>query len=131
MWNVQANPTPPCDTPALRRVLIVEDDAATRNAMRRLLEHHAFRVTAAGTVAEAMGHLHDPFDAVLVDLMLPDGHGGDIVRWARDHAPATRVLVLTGCNDPAVLRSVAAAGPCRLMHKPVEFADVLAQLTSA
>ncbi|HEV7301484.1 MAG TPA: response regulator [Tepidisphaeraceae bacterium] len=111
------------------RILIVEDDKGTRCAMTRLLERHGYGATASGTVADTLELLlRQTFDVALVDLMLPDGHGGEIVDWLTLHAPQTAVTVLTGCNDATLLQAIRASGGVRLLQKPIEFVEVLANI---
>ena len=81
------------------RILLVEDHAQTRLALRRLLEQRGHRVTQAGTLADAR-RLCDgdrPFDLVLSDLDLPDGDGcelGDVARRC-----GVRAVAVSG-HDP-------------------------------
>jgi DNA-binding response OmpR family regulator len=113
------------------RLLIVEDDPSTRKAMGQLLRHQGFNVDVAGTVYEAMNYLPSGYDYALVDVMLPDGNGGEIVEWLADNAPQTQVTVLTGCNDPSVLARLRSLGPIGLIQKPVEFPALLQRLQTA
>src|SRR6187402_1999552 len=67
------------------RVLLLEDHERTSEALRTLLERKAYRVTSASRVAEAMDILEAP-DAprlALLDWMLPDGTGLDVIRALR------------------------------------------------
>lgn len=78
-------------------LLLVEDDADTAYALRRLLEPtHA--VTVVGTVASALDALDiRPEPAVvLLDLMLPDGSGERVLDMIRSHGLRSRVIVLSG-----------------------------------
>ena len=64
----------------LRRVLVVEDDAALRDNIALLLGGRDVQITGAGTVAEALEHLaHGTFDCMVMDLALPDGSGYDLL----------------------------------------------------
>jgi CheY-like chemotaxis protein len=70
------------------RVLIVEDDAASCDALLRIMDHRGWVVTVAQTVAEAMVSLDPPPHCILLDLMLPDGGGEDVLRKVRDQKAA-------------------------------------------
>jgi CheY-like chemotaxis protein len=115
----------------VKTVLVVEDDKATRGAMVQLLRHHGFSVQSAGTVAEAMTRITSYPDYILLDLMLPDGNGGEILEWLRDNAPDTPVSVLTGCGDAHVLDLVEKLGPTALLQKPIDFMEILQRLNDA
>jgi two-component system response regulator PilR (NtrC family) len=90
--------------------------------MARLLGGLGARVTAAGTVREAVEFLssREPPDCLILDLMLPDGCGVDVLRHVRTTGLAVRVAVATGCADRRVLAEVEGLGPERLFHKPVD-----------
>lgn len=66
------------------RILIVDDNAATRYSVRRVLEHHGFGVEEAGTGGEGLQRLAEQnFGAVVLDVNLPDMSGFDVVRALR------------------------------------------------
>jgi hypothetical protein len=67
------------------RLLLVEDHATVRDAIAAAFEREAgFEVVAqAGSLEEARGML-EGIDVAVVDLGLPDGHGGDLIRELRE-----------------------------------------------
>src|ERR1051325_146167 len=66
------------------RALVVDDDADVRGLLTGVLTRSQMTVDEAGSGADAMAVLgRDEFDVVLVDVMLPDHSGLDILRWAR------------------------------------------------
>ncbi|HEY0332752.1 MAG TPA: response regulator [Stenotrophomonas sp.] len=78
--------------PNSNRILVVDDNAATRYSVRRVLEHHRYRVEEAGTGGEGLARLiNDEFAAVVLDVNLPDMSGFDVVRSLRQEA-RTRLL---------------------------------------
>ncbi|MET0618202.1 MAG: response regulator [Luteibacter sp.] len=78
--------------PRNNRILIVDDNAATRYAMRRTIERHGYVVLEAGTGTEGLDAIAANDIACLVlDVNLPDMSGFDIVRKLRD-APETLLL---------------------------------------
>jgi DNA-binding response OmpR family regulator len=57
-------------------ILVVEDELLTRRTLQELLQREGFSVTTTGSVAEAMGEVNrNPYDLVLLDIILPDGDG--------------------------------------------------------
>ncbi|SDS38741.1 hypothetical protein SAMN05216271_1810 [Halopseudomonas sabulinigri] len=75
-----------------RHLLIVDDNAATRYAMRRRLESHGYRVIEAGNGADGLALIEaNGLDAVILDVNLPDMSGFDIARRLRA-APRTALL---------------------------------------
>jgi DNA-binding response OmpR family regulator len=114
------------DEPTLApfRVLVVEDDPFTGKALRRLFTRKGWDVTVAMSIADAMKSLTPPPHFILLDLMLPDGDGEDVLRKVRDEGIPSRVGVCSGTNDSARLAMVKNLGPDAMFQKPINF-DVL------
>jgi len=106
------------------RILVVEDDAASGNALRRLLANKGWVVTVAKSVAEAMDSLSPPPHYILLDLMLPDGGGEEVLRKVRDENLPSKVAVCTGTNDSVRLAMVKDMDPDILFQKPIDFEAV-------
>src|SRR6187402_2695536 len=78
--------------PRNSRLLIVDDNAATRYAMRRTVEPHGYSVMEAGTGSEGLEMIAaNDFAGLILDVNLPDMSGFDIVRQLRE-APETLLL---------------------------------------
>ena len=112
-------PTCPRDSPVL---LLVEDDPSTASAMRRILKRWGWDVTVAETVAAAVQYLRgsSPPQCVVLDLMLPDGDGTNVLRLIRRQGIATRVIVTSGSSDPSRLGEVASLKPELFLAKPID-----------
>ena len=82
-----------------QRILVVEDDPALRESIGLLLKADDIEITAAGTVAEALEHLAArTFDCMVMDLMLPDASGYDLLEQmaSGDKYAFPPVIVYTG-----------------------------------
>ncbi len=111
----------------MSRILIVEDEAIIRSALKRLLEKHDFEVSDVGSVAEATEgfNLHD-FQLIISDLRLPGAPGTDLIELAG----ATPVLIMTSY---ASLRSAVDAmklGAVDYIAKPFDHDDMLASVNA-
>ena len=84
-------------------------------------------MSEAATVAEAMTALADPFDWVLLDLMLPDGCGLDVLRRLRAAAAATKVCIVTGCGTE-LLDQARRAGAEHTFTKPLDVSELMTVL---
>ena len=115
------------------RVLVVEDDGPTGHALALLLKHHRYEVISAHSVAEAVGRLtSEPApDAVLLDLMLPDGDGLKVLETIRQRRLPSQVTVITGVGDLERLECAMRLNPRAVLQKPVDFPQILAQLPPA
>jgi response regulator RpfG family c-di-GMP phosphodiesterase len=130
----------PVGTPALRshpaegrgRILVVDDEHAVADVVRRYLERLGYEVRTAGTVADAMDEMaRDAFDVVLVDLCIPGGSGIEVLAGARAWAPDARLVLMTGQAD---VPGAAAAVEHRidaLLLKPLDLADLGARMAEA
>ena len=73
-------------------ILVVEDEAIIRTALKRLLERHHYQVEEAGSVSEAVErHDLERFKLIISDLRLPGEPGTELIR----RAPNTPVLIMT------------------------------------
>ena len=83
----------------LRRVLVVEDDETLRTSIAQLLRADDVEITLAGTAAEALDAVNEStFDCVVMDLMLPDASGYDLLERMAEGAKYIfpPVIVYTG-----------------------------------
>jgi DNA-binding NarL/FixJ family response regulator len=94
-------------------VLVVDDHPVVRHGMTSLLQREPWvgDVSQAGTAAQAIRLAAErPPDLAVVDLVLPDGHGTDVIRQLATTAPGCATLVLTMTDDAATVRSALDAG---------------------
>jgi DNA-binding response OmpR family regulator len=113
-------------------LLVVDDNAATRYAMRRVLERHGYPVMEAGTGGEGLTLLaKHSFAAVILDVNLPDMSGFDIVRQLRKR-PETRLLPVIHVSAASIetgdlITGLDAGADAYLIH-PVDPDVLLATL---
>jgi two-component system sensor histidine kinase/response regulator len=78
-------------------ILLVDDEEGIQRGCRRALEPQGFRVDCVGTLSEARAIVErTDYDVILLDVMLPDGQGIDLLQSLRDEAKDTIVIVITG-----------------------------------
>lgn len=112
------------------RLLIVEDDAATRFALSKILTFTGYEVTTAATLAAALLKCDD-HTCVLLDLHLPDGLGLEVLRRLRQTKPHTRVAICSAAHDPALRRQVEQYHPDAIFIKPIDLDALLAWVRGA
>lgn len=111
------------------RVLIVEDDQATRDVLERGLKEELFCVEAVadGDAAEASARA-GAFDAIVLDVMLPDHDGFAVCRRLRTRGVDTPIMMLTGRHGlPDRVRGLDA-GADDYLAKPFAFEELVARL---
>lgn len=115
-------PSVPTDQPGSpaseRRVLVIDDDALTRDHLERALHGlgAVVRSAAGGRDGLALAEELVP-DLVLLDLGLPDMNGREVLRQLR--ARGVNVVVATGSAGPALERELGELGALALLTKPV------------
>ena len=118
------------------RILMVDDEAAILQAMASYFRGLGYEVDCARAREEAEGLLHDRRYACLIaDLRLRAGHGSEgleLVAFARERWPETRLVVLTAYGSPAAENEARRLGADAFLHKPQplpEVARVVAEAT--
>lgn len=109
-----------------RRALVVDDDAAIRILVSRILSRHGFVVDAAADGAEAIEDLllHD-YDLITLDLMMPRIDGYGVVKYLQEHKPElfSRLIVMTAFGPHALEKICPPV--VRMIHKPFEIEELV------
>lgn len=106
-------------------ILIIEDDPTFREQVARMLGVYN-DIVEAGSIAEARRALgRTSFDLVLLDKLLPDGNGLDLIGEIKAATPGTVVIVLTGDTNFNAVQKCLEAGASDYLHKS---ADVVPEL---
>jgi len=113
-----------------RKVLLVEDDSAVARVLKVCLRRAGFDATEVESGGEALRSLDAcAFDAVVLDLGLPDGLGGAVLRKLQDAPPASYpvwVIISALDEDEAVRRHGPLKGP--FIPKPFDPWDLIGKL---
>src|SRR5262249_31655243 len=111
-------------------VLVVDDDPLVCSTLGFLLESRGYAFECVGDVASATRALAARhFDAVLLDMYLPDGEGLTVLDRALELEPAPSVLMMTA---RAEIRSAVEAirrGAAEFLEKPLDLDDLATRLT--
>jgi DNA-binding response OmpR family regulator len=105
-----------------RTVLLVEDDPFGVQSLLPSLEDHGMRIFMAYSVSGAMAILaldEKRFDAIILDVRLPDGDGLRVCGWLRERRISMPVILVTNSNaDAEILYEGLEAGACDCVRKP-------------
>ena len=116
----------------IRSVLLVDDDAAVREALAQTLELASYTVLSAGSFVAAKDHIQDDFPGVIIsDIRMPGRDGFHLLSYARDVDPDLPVVLLTGEGDIPMAVQAMGQGAFDFLEKPCAAADLLAVLTRA
>lgn len=111
------------------RALVVDDDSSMVLIARRLLEEEGFGVDVAvdGESGRLLAMVND-YDAIVLDLVLPDGNAIPLIQQLRREGKQTPITVLTGTTDKAVTVRALDAGADDYLTKPIEFDEFKARV---
>lgn len=106
------------DNPA---VLVVDDDPDILAALHDLLVHEGYQVTCASTCGGALaGATTSPYDAVLLDIGLPDGDGLSVLEVLKEQHPSLPVIILTAFGSPEYPTRSLSYGAFSCVNKPYD-----------
>ena len=108
------------------RVLVVDDEEVIRDILATLLEREGWQVTTASTAARALALFEaEPHDVVLLDLMLPDRSGLDLLRDMRRRDPDAVVVIVTAYSSIEGAIEAMRDGAFHYIPKPFQNEEVL------
>ena len=114
-------------------VLIVEDEEAPRELLRRVLEHDGYDISVAIDGEQALHAIAaQPPDVVVLDVMLPRVNGFEVCRRVRRDARTrlTPIVMVTGYDQPAERVEGLSAGADDFLGKPIVIRELLARVRS-
>lgn len=110
------------------KILVVEDDHALRDVLRRGLADEGFESLPAADGATALRRVADGIAAVVLDVGLPDADGRDVCQAMRANGFAAPIIFLTARHHVADRLSGFSAGGDDYLPKPFHLAELVARL---
>jgi two-component system, OmpR family, response regulator len=111
------------------RVLVVEDEVKMAGLLRRGLQEEGYAVDVAQTGSEAVwAGTENPYDAIVLDVMLPDFDGFTVCRRLREAGRWAPILMLTARDSVPDRIAGLDAGADDYLTKPFAFTELLARL---
>ena len=118
----------PLSAPGRDGIWLLDDDASMLKALGRLLNSAGFAVEKFNRPADFLSMLKQRECRVAVlDVWMPDMNGLEVQACLRRDSPATRIIFITGRDDPSVRQTALDAGAFGFLAKPFED-EVLLQL---
>src|SRR5512143_556636 len=115
-----------------KRVLVVDDEAASRKGLQTLLEKQGYRVEAAATGAEALEKARSFRPAVVIaDLVMPGMDGLELLRSLQEETPFAMTILLTGKGSIETAVQAMKAGAYDYLTKPVDLGRLTLLLEKA
>ncbi|MGR3758872.1 sigma-54-dependent transcriptional regulator [Roseobacteraceae bacterium NS-SX3] len=115
-----------------RKVLLVDDDSAVREALGQTLELNELEAVTVGSFVAAKDHITAGFDGVIVsDIRMPGRDGFHLLDYARGVDEELPVILLTGEGDIPMAVQAMSQGAFGFLEKPCAAADLMAVLERA
>ncbi len=110
----------------MKRLLIVEDDISVRDVLREIFKKESFIVDETDKGSEAMDRVSSvSYDLVIIDLVLPDADGLDILSWIRKKTPKTKIIMISAFGTIEVAVNAIKKGADNFIPKPFRPSDIL------
>jgi CheY-like chemotaxis protein len=113
------------------KVLFVEDDGALCDSVAAALREHGHKVELALTGHDALAKLRtrDPYDAIVLDLRLPDMNGLEIVEYIKINRPTLALIVASGYLEQEDVLRTAERWPLMMLRKPYAPTELIERLS--
>jgi two-component system, NtrC family, response regulator AtoC len=114
------------------RILIADDELLIRQSLRAGLMQEGFEVTLAGSGTEAIARFGDERpDLVILDLVLGDMDGMELLRRFRDEAPEVKVVLITAHGSIKTAVAAMRLGAYDFIKKPYELEEIITAVRNA
>jgi CheY-like chemotaxis protein len=123
----------------VHQVLVIDDDADVRDAIRRVLERAGYVVRTSADAVEALNQLNNqPVHVIITDIIMPKVNGVEAIRAILKDFPDVRIIAISGGGNfgidsykpnaittTAYLAAAERAGAHYVLSKPFESADIV------
>lgn len=113
------------------KILVVEDDDALCETVAAALREYGHKVELALTGRDALAKLRtrDPYDAIVLDLRLPDMNGLEIVEYIKINRPTLALIVASGYLEQEDVLRTAERWPLMMLRKPYATTELIERLS--
>ena len=124
--------TTPSEKPAPEIVCLVDDDFAVLKSIGRLLASDGFSARSFDKPKDFLAHIRtNAVPVVVLDLLMGQMNGLEVQAQVAALSPRTRVIVITGREDPKMKEAVLRAGAVAFFSKPFDDGEFLGAVRAA
>ena len=113
----------------MARILVIDDDAMVRDAIRDILEAHGYKVEEAENGRDGLVKMRtDRFDLVITDIIMPEMEGVEAILAIREEFPSVKVIAISGGGRTANYDFLGVAGKLganKTLQKPFRREELL------
>ncbi|UCD64630.1 MAG: response regulator [Candidatus Zixiibacteriota bacterium] len=114
-----------------KTILIVDDEEIIREFLFEVL-NESYQISVACDGDEAIEKIQDEsYDLIITDLKMPKVSGEEVVRFAREADPGSKVIVISGYSSLYTVSQSVNCGACAFLSKPFSIKELLQAVTSA
>ena len=104
----------------MNKILVVDDEAMARKLLKDFLEVKGYDVITASGGKEALEKIKEGPDIVLLDIMMPDMHGMEVLDKIKETSPSTVVIMVTALAENAIGVESIKRGAFDFVTKPID-----------
>jgi len=104
----------------MNKILVVDDEALARKLLKDFLEVKGYDVITASGGKEALEKIKEGPDIVLLDIMMPDMHGMEVLDKIKEISPSTVVIMVTALAENALGVESIKRGAFDFVTKPID-----------
>ncbi len=112
-----------------KSILLVEDDVAVRDMTKRALQREQYDVTEASTCAQAVRLLRTQIDLALIDYVLPDCNGLELLKVLREAIPSLPAILMTAYSNEDLAIKALRLGMTDYIKKPLDLRYLMKRLS--
>jgi two-component system, response regulator YesN len=119
MFQPEQNTRPDQESMKKKTILLVDDDAQIRSLLRSSLEKQ-YTILEASQYFEAISFLRRPLDLAIIDYLLPDRDGFEVLKILREVHPTLPVIIMTGHSDENLVIKAIRQNAADYIKKPLD-----------
>ncbi|UCG62892.1 MAG: response regulator [Candidatus Zixiibacteriota bacterium] len=114
-----------------KSILIVDDEEIIRDFLFEVLSED-YKISMATDGDEAIEQMQaQSFDLIITDLKMPRVSGEEVVKYARDNDPDSKVIVISGYSSLYTVSQSVNSGACAFLSKPFSIKELLQAVSRA
>ncbi len=114
-----------------KSILVVDDEEVIRSFLSEVLSDK-FNIILASDGDEAIELIKkQKFDLIITDLKMPKVTGEEVVKYARDHDPHAKVIVISGFSNLCTVSQSIKSGACAFLSKPFSIRELMRTVKEA
>jgi len=111
--------------PATKNILVIDDEVAVNNNIRKILVKKGYHVDQAMTKSEAIQKVEErAYPLILLDLRIPGVRGLELLEFIRDKRPESKVIIVTGYANIETAVETARLGAIDFLAKPFTLNEI-------